>query len=119
MKSSDKNLAIIENFILHLTHYSDEREEGFFIPQTYTPEELYRVAYDYINEDHVDGKQNPDDGSQDKFIAFKTEEKESGVFMDDYFILEDESSAKEKFEKFKDEENTYIAGYAKVIESTD
>lgn len=53
---SQKNLAVIENFILHLTHCSDELDYDFTQPQTYTPEELYRVAYDYIIEDHVDGE---------------------------------------------------------------
>lgn len=60
MTQADKNLAVIENFILHLTHVSDVRESGFREPQTYTPEELYRVAYDYIEGDHVDGKSNPE-----------------------------------------------------------
>jgi hypothetical protein len=55
-KFSEKNLAVIENFILHLTHCSDELDPDFTTPQTYTPEELYRVAYDYILEDHVDGE---------------------------------------------------------------
>lgn len=49
MKKSEKNLAVIENFILHLTH-SSEGDPIFKVPQTYTPEELYRVAYDYIKE---------------------------------------------------------------------
>jgi hypothetical protein len=43
-RHSDRNLAVIENFILHLT------------PQT-----MYRVARDYIKEDHVDGLDNPED----------------------------------------------------------
>lgn len=61
MKNSERNLLVLENFILHLTHCSDEREPSFREPQTYTPEELYRVAYDYIEIDHVDGKENPED----------------------------------------------------------
>jgi hypothetical protein len=53
---SKRNLAVIENFILFLTHCSDDKEPDFTKPQTYTPEELYRVAFDYIQEDHVDGE---------------------------------------------------------------
>ena len=53
---SQRNLSVIENFILFLTHCSDDKEPDFTKPQTYTPEELYRVAYDYILEDHVDGE---------------------------------------------------------------
>jgi len=60
MTQADKNLALIENFILYLTHVSDARDIDFRKPQTYTPKELYRVAYDYIQEDHVDGKENPE-----------------------------------------------------------
>jgi len=55
-KHSKINLAVIENFLLHLTHCSDELDYGFDLPQTYTPEELYRVANEYILEDHVDGE---------------------------------------------------------------
>lgn len=61
MKKSEKNLMVIENFILFLTHCSDDKDPEFLMPQTYTPEELYRVAYDYIEEDWVDGKQDPED----------------------------------------------------------
>lgn len=55
---SQRNLSVIENFILFLTHCSDDKEPDFVKPQTYTPEELYRVAYDYILEDHVDGEES-------------------------------------------------------------
>lgn len=58
MTQADKNLMLIENFILYLTHCSDEIDADFREPQTYTPEELYRVAYDYIEEDWVDCKKN-------------------------------------------------------------
>lgn len=58
MTQADKNLRVIENFILHLTHASDASDSEFRKPQIYTPEELYRVAYDYIEEDHVDGRGN-------------------------------------------------------------
>lgn len=57
-KHSQRNLSVIENFILYLTHCSDDKEPNFTLPQTYTPEELYRVAYDYIMEDHVDGEKS-------------------------------------------------------------
>lgn len=55
-----RNQAIIDNFILFATHCSDEMEPAYTEQQSWTPEELYRTAYDYIEEDHVDGKQSPD-----------------------------------------------------------
>lgn len=88
MKNSEKNLAIIENFILFLTHCGGEKDNGFTDPQTYTPEELYRVAYDYIEEDHVDGKGSPED--------YKTEEQRAkeyltskGYFTDNLWSVDD------------------------------
>ena len=58
MKQSEKNLRVIENFILHITHSSDQQDTT---PTTYTVAELYQMAKDYIKEDHVDGEQNPED----------------------------------------------------------
>lgn len=60
MTQADKNTTLLENFILFLTHSSDEREKSFKEPQSYTPEQLYQTAIDYIEEDHVDGKENPE-----------------------------------------------------------
>lgn len=46
MTQAEKNLAVIENFILFLTHCGKEEKEASYYtkPQTYTPEELFRVA---------------------------------------------------------------------------
>lgn len=60
MTQADRNLMVLENFILYLTHVSCEKDADFRKPQTYTPEELYRVAYDYIEEDWLDGRGNPE-----------------------------------------------------------
>lgn len=60
MTKADQNLALIQNFILHITHVSDEREADFKEPMTFTPELLYKMAEEYIEEDHVDGKDNPE-----------------------------------------------------------
>ena len=57
-KHSQRNLDVIENFILHITHCSNESDEEFTTPQSYTPEELYNLAYEYILEDHVDGEES-------------------------------------------------------------
>jgi hypothetical protein len=64
MKQSDRNLAVIENFILHLTH-SSEGDAGFKVPVSYTPEELYKVAESYIEENHVDGRGNLEDREEE------------------------------------------------------
>lgn len=119
MKNSERNLAVIENFILFLTHCSDEKEPAFKEPQTYTPEELYRVAFDYIEEDHVDGKGNPDDDKQEMFVVYKTDEVEGKGYVDDYHVVESQDLAKAKLKEFKKEPNLFTAGYAKIIDSTD
>jgi hypothetical protein len=36
------------------------KKEGFTEPVTFTPEELYQMAEDYIDEDHADGRENPE-----------------------------------------------------------
>ena len=46
MKQSEKNLIVINNFILHYTH--DDVEMGC--------DEMYQTALEYIKEDWVDGK---------------------------------------------------------------
>jgi hypothetical protein len=60
-KYSQKNLGVIENFILHLTHASCDGDDMFDEPQTFTAKDLYRIAKEYISEDHVDGEDNPED----------------------------------------------------------
>lgn len=51
MTKAEQNLMVIQNFILYITH--DTHEEI-----TFTTEQLYQMAIDYIDEDHVDGKGN-------------------------------------------------------------
>ena len=63
MTKADQNLSVIQNFILHITHSSmpsDGIDENFKTPMTFTPEELYQMADEYIDEDHVDGRENED-----------------------------------------------------------
>ena len=64
MKNSEKSLAVIQNFILHLTHSSspqDGEDEYSNVKVSITPKEMYNSAEEYIEEDHVDGKDNPED----------------------------------------------------------
>jgi hypothetical protein len=58
MTKAEANLIVLQNFILHITHVSDAREEDFKTPMTFTPEQLYIMADEYIDEDHVDGRNN-------------------------------------------------------------
>jgi hypothetical protein len=51
MTKSEQNLSVIQNFILYITHDTTEKI-------TFTTEQLYQLAIDYIEEDHVDGKEN-------------------------------------------------------------
>lgn len=56
MKQSQKNLDVINNFILHLTHCGEHGlDSNFNDLMRFTPEEMYRIAKEYIDEDHVDG----------------------------------------------------------------
>ena len=55
MKKSEKNLMVINNFILHATHY-DRGDDSGDKPIICTANGLYQSAEDYIEEDHVDGK---------------------------------------------------------------
>ena len=61
MKKSAKNLGVIENFILHVTHASYDGDAMWDEPQTFTAKDLYRMAKEYIKEDHVDGEDNSED----------------------------------------------------------
>ena len=66
MTKADLNLALIQNFILHITHSSppndrvNGEDEYAAVPMTFTPDELYQMAEDYIDEDHCDGRENPE-----------------------------------------------------------
>jgi len=53
MKQSEKNLILLENFLLFATHSCrvDDNES-----EVYTSKDLYEAATNYIEEDHVDGK---------------------------------------------------------------
>lgn len=46
MKNSERNLRVIQNFILYYTHDSEEMGAS----------KMYQAALDYIEDDHVDGK---------------------------------------------------------------
>ena len=55
MAKSEDNLRVIQNFILHVTRCNEgDFEAGQ--PINLTADQLYQMAYDYIEEDHVDGK---------------------------------------------------------------
>jgi hypothetical protein len=55
MTKSELNLMVIQNFILHVTHAS-EGDVDAKTPITLTADDLYTMAAEYIEEDHVDGK---------------------------------------------------------------
>lgn len=97
MKHSKKNLAVIQNFILHMTHSSipcdrvNGEDEYAKIPSTLTPDDMYRIAEEYIKEDHVDGEDNPEDhivtyGAESSFQTedIDKEHKEYVVIVADF-----------------------------------
>lgn len=73
MKKSVKNLSVIENFILHITHIT-ENDADANDPQTFTANQLYQLARGYIAEDHADGEGNEEDhivtyGAESSFVT--------------------------------------------------
>ncbi len=60
MTRADENLMVIQNFILHITGVDNVEDVDFGRPMTFTPEALYTLAVDYIEDDHADGKGNPE-----------------------------------------------------------
>lgn len=76
MKKSDLNLSVIQNFILHITHASEQDNKN--TPMLFTPNELYEMAAEYIEEDHADGKENPEDDIAKYWVesSFVTEDKD-------------------------------------------
>jgi hypothetical protein len=57
MEKSELNLDVIQNFILYITHCGDHGLDYKYKTKIqFTPEELYNLAINYINVDHVDGK---------------------------------------------------------------
>lgn len=63
-RKSDLNLGVIENFILFFTHTSNPKDgydANYEVPQTFTPKVIYELAEAYIEEDHVDGRDNHED----------------------------------------------------------
>ena len=64
MKQSERNLNVLQNFILFLTHCShpkDGDDVNFKEVQEWTPELMYDMAEAYIAEDHVDGEDFEED----------------------------------------------------------
>jgi len=63
-KHSQKNLAVLENFILFFTHVShprDGEDPNFEVAELYTAKRMYEMAVAYTKEDHVDGEDNLED----------------------------------------------------------
>lgn len=87
-KHSQRNLAVIENFILHITHCSNESDEEFTTPQTYTPEELYKLAYEYILEDHVDGEDS-EEAYNERVKARNKKFKKFELIGEEIFMADD------------------------------
>lgn len=93
MKKSEQNLKVINNFILFFTqvsHSSDGEDPKFEEPRTYTGKQIYDLAKIYIEEDHVDGKENEEDhvvtyGAES---SFQTDDREE-AFPEQVSIVAD------------------------------
>ena len=68
MRRSDKNLDVINNFILDVTHQNEQDDDNTL--HVHRSQDLYKIAKDYIEHDHVDGKGNPyDEGMTREDVA--------------------------------------------------
>lgn len=52
MEKSEINLMVIQNFILHITHANEGESK---VEMTFTADQLYRMAKEYIEINHTDG----------------------------------------------------------------
>ena len=59
-RQSDKNKAVLDNFILHMTHKSRE-DKSSQVLKPWSSNIFYSIVDEYIQEDHVDGRENEDD----------------------------------------------------------
>jgi hypothetical protein len=90
MKKSQKHLDVIKNFILHISHCSDNKNEvNFESEMVFTPEELYQIAEAYIKKDHT-GEDNPENhivtyGAES---SFQTDDREE-AFPEQVSIVAD------------------------------
>lgn len=53
MKKQERNLMVLENFILHLTHTDDDTDNK---KESHSPKDLYEAVRMYIKEDWSDGE---------------------------------------------------------------
>ena len=89
MKKSEKNLMVLQNFILHITHCSDDKEESFNEKMEFSPKDLYELAESYIEEDHVDGKGADDEIPSQELIDDVLDEIKKDVAMGDLTAIEE------------------------------
>ena len=63
MKKSEVNLAVLEGFMHWFTHKSEEEAKAEIIKDVHVVNatQLYEAIKAYIEEDHVDGKDNAED----------------------------------------------------------
>lgn len=94
MKNSEKNLMVLENFILHITH-SSEGDYDANDSLRFTANELYQMARDYIEEDHVDGQENPDEILQNRLNklaeCISLDQEEDNELEEAYEVLIEQS----------------------------
>lgn len=92
MTRADENLMVIKNFILHITGVSDGDLDAR-VPMIFKPEALYTLAVDYIEDDHADGKGNPENNLTEcdkENIAFIVNVVEKEGYIEQLFPLSTE-----------------------------
>jgi hypothetical protein len=111
-RQPELNLAVINNFILFLTHVDNyETELEFKEVQEYTPEQLYQAAKYYIKEDHIDGY----DHEQEYCIQLwlDAEEANRNGELKKAFLLKIKFS--KAYEKLWGEAQDYVSRYLEDI----
>ncbi len=94
-KFSEGNLMVLQNFILFLTHCEQGDVEAS-VKLSYTADELYKIAEEYIEEDHVDGE------NSEEAQLEREQSKEEETWFEVFTIDEEEGT--ETVESFDKEE---------------
>jgi len=114
-RKSDANFLLLENFALFFTH-SRKGDSDFKDKMEITPEIMYKAVDNYIEEDHVDGRDSDDDiiVIYKAESSFELEDKEK-EFPEQVIIVADYGE-EEGTESVLTIDSTDVAGIQKLID---
>lgn len=84
MRKSDLNRNLLENFLLHVFHSDDKYNDT---EETTSLMEMHQHINNYIDEDHVNGRENPEDfiPTLNAESSWTFEDKDKT--MDEYIVI--------------------------------